>query len=546
MVDVNVYFLGKQYSVPAELKEFVGYLRYFEDIHDRIMPLLTNQINQQTYSGGAEADFIYFKEPLSKIGEEVIAKLAERNIFDVSLNDIVYNNRGFINLHTVCKETIKGMLNILVDSWNTLVDGYSNAYSSATSNIIGSGVSIWTSSLSTALLCTAFEASTIKRQANKANRQYIAAIESLDTRINDTKKKQETNLLINKYYPGVAEALGLFVSEMAEYYISKLEQYGIFDYSKVKKYNLQRSSDLLKNISIVTDKIGLLKEIFICCPYNPDLYSAVMENGLADIPTFETAKYFMQDDVLIDVIYSYAKNNIGNIDSIKIPVKILASYKGQEESSIWKSLYSKEYLKLVEYYKKLNYIIKKRSALIAWIKENITHDAVELCSMSESDLTIKVKAILEIKVISNEQFSLFNELSMLSNELCISTTQSLNALNENYASAIVCVIIELIQELKRSIDNYRARLELAKQQYEMAQIAYEKKIEELQNKETSLKQQRAALSIFAFPKKKELSIKIHECQEELLAFKETDNTQKLKQEYEEIYKKVHSLDIFEN
>lgn len=543
MSDVKVNFLNEEYSVPEELKEFISYLHYFEGIHNELMSLLTRQMQKKEFSGGADEDFVYFKSPLSQTGEKVIAKLAEKNIFDVTLNDVVYNNIGYIKLYNVCKDTMQGMVNILMNAMQNWLDGYNNAYSSATSNITGSGVSIWTNSLSSALIYSALEASTLKKQADKADIQYRAAMSSLNTNINDIQKKQETELLVNKYYPGVAEALGLFVSEMMEYYVSKLEQHGIFDYSRIKGYDLQRSSDLLKNITLVTDKVGLLKEAFTCCPYNPDIYNAAMENGLADVQTFETAKYFMQNGVLIDVIEKYAKHNAGNIDAVKVPVKVLALYKGQSESSIWKSLYSSEYLQLHRYYEKLNNAVKNCSSLIMWIKDNITDDAITLCTMDSDDLTSKVKTVLMNKVVTDKQFFLFSELGMLDKEFCVSATESLDEINAEYANAIIEVISKLIPELKSHIDRYSADADLAKQKYKNAQKAYDVKIKELQDKESDLKHQRAALGIFAFSKKKELDVKILECQDEISAFKKSDNTQKLKNEYEQISYKVHLLDI---
>lgn len=544
MSDVKVYFLGEEYSVPEELKEFIGYLHDFEEIHNEIMPLLTNQIPKKAFTGGADVDFEYFKAPLSKTGEKVIAKLATKNIFDVTLNDVVYNNKGYIQLHNVCKDTMQGMCNILMNAMQTWLDGYNNAYSSAALNITGSGVSIWTNSLSSALIYSALEASTLKKQADKADMQYRAAMQSLNTNVNDTQERQKAELLVNKYYPGVAEALSLFVSEMMEYYVTKLEQHGIFEYSKVKGYDLQRSSDLLKNITLVPDKAGLLKEAFTCCPYNPDIYNAAMEKGLADVPTFETAKYFMQDGVLVDVIDKYAKNNAGNIDIVKVPVKALALYKGRSESSIWKSLYSSDYLQLHRYYEKLNNAIRNRNSLVAWIKDNITDDAVALCSMDKETISNKVRSIFRDKVIiTDKQFSLFSELGMLDKEFCVSATDSLDEINDGYGNALIEAISKFIPELQGNIDKYSADADLAKQKYENAQKVYNAGIKELQDRESNLKQQRAALGIFAFSKKKELDAEILECQSEISAFKKSDNTQELKNEYEHISNKLHSLDI---
>lgn len=543
MSDVKVYFLGEEYSVPEELKEFIGYLHDFEEIHNEIIPLLTNQIPKKEFTGGADVDFEYFKTPLSKTGEKVIAKLAKKNIFDVTLNDVVYNNKGYIQLHNVCKDTMQGMCNILMNAMQTWLDGYNNAYSSAASNITGSGVSIWTNSLSSALIYSALEASTLKKQADKADMQYRAAMQSLNTNVNDTQEKQKVELLVNKYYPGAAEALALFVSEMMEYYVTKLEQHGIFDYSKVKRYDLQRSSDLLKNISLVPDKAGLLKEAFLCCPYNPDIYNAVLDNGLADVPTFETAKYFMQDGLLVDVIKKYAKNNVGNADAIQVPVKVLALYKSKDEASIWKELYSSQYSKFHQYYAELNRVIKERHSLISWIEDNITSDAVKLCDMDNDSITSAVKSVLKKKVITDKQFAIFKDLGMLDKEFCVSATDSLDGINAEYVSIITDSINKFIPEVKSNIEKYREAADNAKQKYENEQLAYNVKLKELQDKESTLKKNRSSLGLFAFSKKKEIDAKILECQSEISVFKKSDNTQKLKNEYEQISYKVHSLDI---
>ncbi|MCD8144233.1 MAG: hypothetical protein LUD79_02640 [Oscillospiraceae bacterium] len=544
MADVTVYFLGEEYNVPEELKEFIGYLHHFENIHNNLMPLLTSQMQRKEYSGGADEDFVYFKTPLSKVGKRIITELAKKNIYDVTLDDVVYNNKGYIQLHNVCKETMQGMINILMNAMQSWSDGYQNAYSSAASTITGSGVTIWTNSLSSALIYSALEASTIKKQADKADKQYREAIGALNRRTEDAQEKQKTELLVNKYYPGVAEALGLFVSEMMEYYVNKLEQNGIFDYSKVKRYDLRRSSDLLKNITIVPDKAGLLKKAFAYCPYNPDVYNAVLESGLADVPTFETAKYFMQDGVLVEAIEKYAESNIANVEAVKVPVQVLALYKGESESSIWKSLYSDEYMKLHRYYGKVGEATKSRYSLGVWIKNNITDDAVKLCAMDSETIARKVKSVFDKKVISDSLFSLFKELGMLDQEFSVPATGSLDEVNAAYAGAVIEAISKIIPEIKINVDKYGADADSAKQTYESARRAFEAKQKELQDEEANLKQQRSALGLFSFSKKKELDAKIVECQQEMDTLKKSDHTQKLKRDYERLYDKVRSLDIF--
>lgn len=52
MADVKVCFLGEEYSVPEELKIFIGFLHDFEKIHSNLMPLLTSQMQKKEYCGG--------------------------------------------------------------------------------------------------------------------------------------------------------------------------------------------------------------------------------------------------------------------------------------------------------------------------------------------------------------------------------------------------------------------------------------------------------------------------------------------------------------
>ena len=92
---------------------------------------------------------------------------------------------------------------------------------------------------------------------------------------------------------------------------------------------------------------------------------------------------------------------------------------------------------------------------------------------------------------------------------------------------------------------YSNDLDLAKKKYEKSKHEYNVKLDQLQEKEKNLKQRRTTLGFFAFSKKKELDAKISECQEEMEVLKKSDNTGKLKREYEGIFDKVHSLDIYE-
>ena len=45
MADVKLYFLGEEYTVPSELREFVGYLNDFDEIRNEVMSLPTARVS---------------------------------------------------------------------------------------------------------------------------------------------------------------------------------------------------------------------------------------------------------------------------------------------------------------------------------------------------------------------------------------------------------------------------------------------------------------------------------------------------------------------
>ena len=223
---------------------------------------------------------------------------------------------------------------------------------------------------------------------------------------------------------------------------------------------------------------------------------------------------------------------------------MLALYKDQSEQSICKSLYSNDYSKFNEHYNNLDNAFDDQYALIAWIKNNITSDAVALCKMSNDAITNTVNNTLNKKIITDEQFSLFQKIGILNNEFKMSNSlNSLDEINAKYADTMLLTVNKFIANLQNHIHKYSEIAAAAKQKYEKVQRSYNIKLKELQGRKTELQTHRASLGIFAFSKKKELDAKILEYQNEISALKKSDVTPKLKKEYEQIIRKLHSLDI---
>lgn len=542
MSNISVSFLGEEFIIPSELREYIGYMSYAIQLDEELMPLLLNQMKTGKYSGYIEEDFAYFKTPLSKIGDRFIAKLAEVNIFDVTLSELVYKNSGYIMLNNVCKETIKGVADILCRVMESYRDGYINAYKEATSSITGSGFSVWTSDPIDAALFSLMEYSEVKGQVNKAEQQYKARLTALEHFTQNQQDRETKELLANSYYPRVKTALETFSRNIVAFYINKLEQHNLFDTSCVINYDLNRSDELLQNINLVSDKAALLKKAFSYCPYNHALYLLALENGLADVPTFETARYLRQEHILIPAVEKYIKDNYKDGGIIENPVMILAMLKDQPVQVVWESVYSRDFKIFHRYYGYLQNAVDDQDVFANWINDNITVDAVEFCGMTEYDLTSKIGAVLEQKVITENQFLLFKKIGILDNEPdIVKQSSSLQEANSMYAKEFVKASKQLAIEQQKIIDRLSVQVDKARVMYETAQKAYDFKIQAFQEKIQELEQEKSKLGFFARSKKKELQQEILKIQSEMEMFVEANDITALKNEYKSLYYKMHSF-----
>lgn len=529
-----VYFLGNTYQVPDELRVFVEYLQDFDEIKDEIMSLLTKQMQEQNFSGGADEDFVYFEKPLVKMGEKVITKLSEQGIYNITINDLVYKNKGYIQLKMVCTETFQGMVDILTRSIETFTQGYNDAQENAISQITGSDVAIWTNSVTGAMLYSAIEASTLKKQSDKAVKQYSEAMSKLNYNIDNEKQRQEKMLLANKYYPGVAQSLTLFVSDMFETYIQKLQEQGQFDYSKIEAYNLQRSTDLLKNIVVVKDKHAVLEQAFLYCPYNPDIYQAVIDTGLIDLGTFETAKYFHQSEILQHVLVTYCDAHKSDFDKLAVPIKILASMNEKDEKSIWGFIYRDSIAKYEEKCQEIEKLITDQDELVEWIFDYITMDAVELCGMSVDAISGKVEDKGICSIISEEQYNFLTQLGLIR-----------VGNPKKYVERLLESIMSYITRLQIQIKQCKSEIEENERQYRELQEKCNNEKEYMSSELFKLREQRKSLGIFALGKKREIDIKISQYNDKIRNYESRTNKKlnSLKFKNRELDQKMHSLEI---
>lgn len=78
-------------------------------------------------------------------------------------------------------------------------------------------------------------------------------MDALSARGTSVTEKKNAEVMI-KTFAEIANAFGMFISELMDTFLNKLQQNNIFDYSKTKEYDIKRSSEILNNMSLVEDK----------------------------------------------------------------------------------------------------------------------------------------------------------------------------------------------------------------------------------------------------------------------------------------------------
>jgi hypothetical protein len=516
---INVNFLGKAYSFPCELGQYVMYCQEFEQINDRLMSKLLCTMKKKPLGTGDDNDDAYtdirkkFEGYMEDEGRKIISKLSQIGIYDVTESDVIYSNKGYKHYADVKAEMEEGSRKILLNAMDAWFEGQKRAYSSATSNITGSGVSLWSSSLLDHAAFAATEYSVLKKQAKQANREYVEAIHALNIQNESQRDREYVQFYANKIYPEIANAFTMFTSELTALYMEKLKQRGLFDYTATLDYDLGRSAELLKNIKLVDDKKTVLQEAFKICPYNPDIYAEVINQGLFDVDSLKAAKEFHQETMLISVIEDKIKGDLKNVDKVMDYIDILSYYEDKDRTEILLPFYQSTIDSIKNDYHEMFLICSDSRRLDRWISENINSDMDKVVSTSDDMVKLKVESWAKWNVHDDEFAELAN-MGLISIEdirMKDSVQTNLEDVRMEYVTKLVVLILDYIKEAG-----------VRKVAYEEA---YDKFNAEVQKRNDVISEKRAELKkqgIFAFSSKKEIKAELEQLEKDLEDCRKTE------------------------
>lgn len=529
MADIAVKFLGKEYSFPEELKQYVVYCNEFEKISDTLSNALLVTMKRPSITGDepSQAGEVEngLKQKMRQEGKKLIPMLAKHNIFDVTEGELVDNNKGYLMYEEAYKTMMNGLRMNLAEEMQAFLEGYEDAQRSAYSQVTGTGISMYSNSMIAHMTLAAFETSTVKKQCEKADRDFERAFDSMNARNASIREKKDVEVMM-KTYTSIAEAFGVYVTELMETYLNKLQVNSVYDYSKVKPYSIKRSSELLNNISMVDDKKSVLEQAFMSCPYNPDIYAKVLELGICDIDTFTTAKEFYQDSLLIGVVEDYCKKYLKDFDKVREPIAVLALYKGKSGIDVLRSLYSSELDSVESKYRVLGTVLTNQRALDEWIRKNISQQTQGIINTAADKIKNKVHSSVN-GIISESNYQKFVSMGLLSADklrLQDSAETELSGINLEIENKLVSCINAYIQEAV-------SRKKKCDEAYAQFNADVKKKNEAISEKQNELN----GLGMFAFSKKKELKAVISDMESDLSKYKYDNEPKDLQKAFERMY-----------
>lgn len=297
MSEINVVFLGEQYSFPADLLEYLDILSLTESVQESLHRALDQQVGASS-SGLIGTEDMH--EALTEQASIFVGKLCEKGIFSKTIAEYAFSVEGYKLFNQANEAHLEAQRRIFIQKIDTFMQDMETAERNAVANITGTGVRVISSSFATLAAHAAYEYSVLKNQAKTAEAQYSEEIARMRRARESAAQKQEADYLYSTYLPNAYSALTVLAFGMMDRYISDLMEAGLFNQEALKYVDIRRSVNLLQNLKLSSNKKAVLKSAFVACPYNVQVYLETVELGLLDYDSFQVAQTLKQGEKILD------------------------------------------------------------------------------------------------------------------------------------------------------------------------------------------------------------------------------------------------------
>lgn len=515
----NVKFLDTTYDIPEDVIIFLNCRDFVSKGLVKLLNEASSLMSKYTRIGGKRAvdgmadDVTHIQQVMKFIVKDVHDNLLKRGIYDVDQKELYERITSIKQVDSMATEIALNALSAVmeVQSENQAMRDY--AYRSAASNITGSGVTIFTNNLASLMVHSAIENSVLKSQVKKADQEYEQALRKISASAVDRFERIHTDVLFNQFLPKLPDIFTKFHDELLSNYLLELSTHNQFNPDALEKYSENKSSTMLENIKHAEDKQNLLQQAFAECPFNLDIYEKLLQLGYFDFDTFIDAKKIFKKSEMDNLLEEKIKSNLNDMENVKKYVKVLASYKNKDESSVLSMFYQDTISKIKNDYHEIFLVCVDSRRLSTWIKDHINKDRDKIASTSEESIRDKISTWIK-NTVDDKQYENLSAMGLISIDdikYKDSTKNTLAEVQTEYVDKMIALILDYIKELGKKKIAYE-------EAYDKYNAGLKKHTDAIAAKNDELKQQ----GLFAFSKKKELKAELDRLNNEYEEYRRTE------------------------
>jgi len=388
MAEFTVEFLSQTFTLPDEIIEYIVYCEQFQPIKNELADVMLKSLelplvdDEFRFLGFLERDL---PDAMRTSGKKVVDMLAKNSVFNITLKELVDQNVGFIHLQTIHQKIVQRISSNMREHLIALQSGQANISRNAYSQVTGSGVTLYSNSIAQHLAFSAFETSTLHKQYSKAEREYKSAMMDFVNRTHSV-LDQKNAAVVDENLPEIVDSIEDFLSELMEKYFSGLQNAGIFNYANIKLFSIEHSGEILKNLEIVDDKMSVLRSAFQACPYNLEIYMALLEYGIEDMSAFQTAKVLGLEKMLAEKISEFCRTKKSAGGLPKFTIAVLALLTSKSLTDTLREILEDEIAVFVNEYQTAKQAVSDNKKLDVWIRKYIAPETEKLIQCDDAGI----------------------------------------------------------------------------------------------------------------------------------------------------------------
>lgn len=303
----SVTFLGVTYNVPTSLADYDAAARYFAEAENRTgLKFGVRASGPDFIDKVKSAMAIVFESE----AEGVVKLYCSHHIYNKSAKSLMESNPGYNLFNEATDLAQKQVIQSIGMEAQEYLQQAATAQNQALSNVRGYGTVFMSDPVEYGLF-SALNYSKQKQQLQKANVNYTQQLNFIEESAKSRSNSREQQIYINNYFPAAKAAISLFFSSMFATYIADLVTSGELTEEVMNFTKYDDSESIINNLVHISDETEIksaLRDAFIACPLNANVYFATARAGLLSTEECEAAKV----EGINDILCNYCKTMVSD------------------------------------------------------------------------------------------------------------------------------------------------------------------------------------------------------------------------------------------